>query len=871
MQTHAAAPVCLSLNAPNATLELVGGKGASLAKMTSAGLPVPPAFLATTAAYRQFVEQGGLQGQILRLAQTAASGSPAVLDQASAAIHALFEGAAMPPDIAAELVTAYAGLGDGMHPVAVRSSATAEDLPGMSFAGQQETYLNVRGEAALLDAVRRCWASLWTSRAIGYRSKMGIDHAAVAMGVVVQRMVPSEVSGVLFTANPTTGERGEMVVNASFGLGEAIVSGQVTPDTYVLDKQSLAPKETMIGAKGIMIVATESQGTATREVSADRQSQQALSPELVRDLAGLARQVEEFYGGIPQDIEWAVAGGRCWLLQARPITNLPPAPLRDVVWEHPLKPGTSWVRRQVAEHMPEPLSPLFDELYLTIGLDTFLDPLLRRVGISPALLNEVIDRPFFATINGYAYQSGTIKKMRPGIILSALAAYARSAVRVLREGIVIWREAVARYEEDVRRWKQVDPAAASDEQLLEGVRDLACADASYWYGSALILGGARATDAMLNRFLTKAKPGLTSGLFLRGFPSHTIEAEVEMEAIAARIRSSDELRALVAATPANRLLQALAGAPVYADVQRYLDRYGHQIYNLDFAVPTQADDPLPVLQSLKAQAATPGRDARARQAEMARDCERQAEAAARSFGPIRRLQFRWILGISRKYAPYREDAMFYVGLGWPTLRRMALELGCRLVAAGALDTADDVFYLVSAELREASKARAAGVSRPDLARLARERRDLREARKRLQPPVSVPIDFKLKVGGVELGYAGGASKSDSDGNTLRGFAVSPGTVTARASVILSPADFDKMEPDTILVCPTTTPAWTPLFAQAKGLVTDIGGILAHGSIVAREYGIPAVMGIEGASRRIVSGQLLTIDGNTGTVTLGDKA
>lgn len=870
MQIHAATPFCLPLNHTDATLDRVGGKGASLAKLAAAGLPVPSGFLVTTAAYRRFVEQNGLQDQVARLAESAGD-SPEGLEQASAAIRQLFADAPMPVDVAAALSAAYAALGEEPLPVAVRSSATAEDLPSLSFAGQQETYLNIRGEAALIDAVRRCWASLWTSRAIGYRNQMGIRHTTVAMGVVVQLMVPSEVSGVLFTANPTSGDREEMVINASFGLGEAIVSGQVTPDTYVLDKKTLRLKETVLGTKGVMIVPADGQGTAALEVPPARRSQQALSPDLLRELAGLALKVEELYGGVPQDIEWAVAGGRCWLLQARPITNLPPAPLRDVKWEPP-RPGTAWIRRQVAEHMPEPLSPLFEELYLREGLHRMLDPLLERFGFPPALLREIMDPPLFATINGYAYQNSTIKKLRPSVVLKLAVHYLRTLVLAIRQGVAIWRdEAVPSYLAVIQRWKEVDLATASDEQLLEGVRELAHADSRYWYASALILGAARVTDAILDRFLARAKPGLSSALFLRGFPSKTIEAEVELAAIADRIRSSEELRKLVAATPAQRLPQVLAGTPLLADLQDYLDRYGHQIYNLDFAVPTQAEDPVPVYQSLKALVQNPDHDPRARLAEQARECARQTDLACRTFGPIRRLVFRWLLGLARKYAPYREDALFYVGAGWPTLRRMALELGRRLAAAGLLDRPDDVFYLETAELKAASAARAAGITRPDLARLARERRDLREARKRLQPPAAVPTDFRFKVGRIDIAYASPQQRSQGEGSTLRGFPVSPGVVTARASVILSPADFHKMEPGTILVCPTTTPAWTPLFAQAKGLVTEIGGVLAHGSIVAREYGIPAVMGVEGATRRIVNGQTVTVDGNTGVVIIHEEA
>jgi pyruvate,water dikinase len=420
---------------------------------------------------------------------------------------------------------------------------------------------------------------------------------------------------------------------------------------------------------------------------------------------------------------------------------------------------------------------------------------------------------------------------------------------------------------------EVDWQTVPDEELLAGVRELAWADANYWWSTALVIGAAKISDSLFNGFLALALPGrgLSSALFLRGFPSKLLDVETELEAIAARIREDDALRALVAATPAPGLLAALAGAAAGEDplraLREHLSRYGHQIYTLDFAEPTLGDDPLPVLLSLKAMVDHPRQSACARQATIARERDRLAAETVRSLDPIRRLLFRRMFRWAQRFAPYREEALFFLGAAWPALRRLALELGRRLADAGSLGAADDVFYLTSAEIREASAARAVGVGRSDLADLARARRQQREARKRLHPPPALPPDYRYRFGPFDLSGFETQQRNAPGETTLRGFPVSPGRVTAPASVIHSPADFGKMEPGTILVVPTTTPAWTPLFAQARGLVTDIGGILAHGSIVAREYGIPAVMGTGSATRRIRSGQEVTVDGSAGTVTL----
>jgi rifampicin phosphotransferase len=286
-------------------------------------------------------------------------------------------------------------------------------------------------------------------------------------------------------------------------------------------------------------------------------------------------------------------------------------------------------------------------------------------------------------------------------------------------------------------------------------------------------------------------------------------------------------------------------------------------------VPTQADNPLPVLLSLKAMVQQPGRDARARQRDIVAERDTLAEETARSLDPLRRKAFRILLGWAQRFGPDREQALFHMGAGWPTLRRLALELGKRLVEDGSLLTAEDIFFLETSEIREGISARDAGHAKRKLANLARERRELRQSRKRLHPPPVVPPDYKVRFGPFDMSAFETQRRNVPEGTTLRGFAVSPGRVSAPASVIRSPEDFSRMEPGTILVCPTTTPAWTPLFSQARGLVTDVGGVLAHGSIVAREYDIPAVLGIGVATQRIRSGQMIRVDGGAGTVTLLD--
>jgi len=383
-----------SLATDQDALERVGGKGRSLSKMVREGVNVPTGFIVTADAYRSFIADNGLQSEIVSDAKPQLKDGYPAFDQCSTVIGAKIQQASMDAAIVTAVKTAYGEIqaehGEGA-PVAVRSSANAEDLPGLSFAGQQETFLNVRGEDAVVAAVKDCWASLWTAQAISYRHQNGIDQDSVAMAVVVQLMVPSEVSGILFTANPASGERAEIIINGSFGLGEAVVSGQVTPDTYIINREDLSIQQELLGPKERQIVADGDNGVRMVSVAEEDRSKSSISPEQLNELCETALQIEALYEGLPQDIEWAFCGGKLHLLQSRPITNLGAQPI-DVVWE-PTAPARFVSRRQIVENMPEPISPLFEELYLTRGLES---PRPKSLMVGGG--------PMFVTVNGYAYQ-----------------------------------------------------------------------------------------------------------------------------------------------------------------------------------------------------------------------------------------------------------------------------------------------------------------------------------------------------------------------------------------------------------------------------------------------------------------------------------
>ena len=853
--------IILAFNTKQTSLDLVGGKGRSLSEMTNAGLPVPEGFHITTKAYRDFVSSNNLQIDILSEAYKI--GQETV---ASEKISRMFREAKLSTSMTMEIRDAYSKLGNN-RAVAVRSSANAEDLPDMSFAGQQDTYLNIIGEEALFKAVKDCWASLWTPRAISYRERMGVAHDQVAMAVVVQIMVASDVSGILFTANPATGERNEIIANASYGLGEAIVGGQVTPDTYIFDRESFEIKETIIGSKEQMIVSDGEDGVIVQGVPKRKAVLSSLTKEHLTGLVELAIKSEHHFSGLPQDVEWAIKDDVLYLLQSRPITNLPPSPLKNLKWEPP-SPGATLLRRQIVENMPEPLSPLFDELYLENALQQGMNRSLARSG-APYTIEDMTNGNVHLTVNGYAYQRRDFKSVE-GVDPKVMEKH-------MVKGQIEWWTKLGKlwqnnwlpdYKASITEYNNIDIAGATDSELLEGIRTLANEDGYYWEESSKLFATAKVTDEQLQAFLKSAAPNhnFTSGMFLSGFNSRTMQAQLDIWAIAKRIQANTALLDMFTVTAAPKLLEALrhhpSGTPILEAINQYHETYGHQIYSLDFVEPTASEDTLPIMVALKSQAQDKHYDPREQHAEVTRKRKEAMREIRQVLTEEQLWQFRWNLWKARHFYPYREEVVFWLGGAWPILRKMANELGNRMVEVGTFCLPDDLYFLRTNLIEEAIVAREHGNALPKLAILAAEARELREARKRVHPPGAIPIEQHANAAATQ-------KLNSPNSNQMSGFAVSPGRIEGEVSVIMSPSDFDKMKPNTILVCPMTTPAWTQLFSHAIALVTDIGSILAHGSIVAREFGIPAVLGLGNVTQRLKSGQRIMVDGDTGTIEILD--
>lgn len=866
----------LSLADPRATLETAGGKGASLARLMAAGLPVPGGFHITTAAYRQFVEQNELQPLILEILTSADLNQPSTLERASRQIQELFEHAQVPFEIGDAIEHAYAGLPGVGIAVAVRSSATAEDLPELSFAGQQDTFLNVQGIQAVQEAVKRCWASLWTARAIGYRKQHNIDQDAVSLAVVVQEMVAAEAAGILFTANPLNGQRDQMLINAAWGLGEAIVGGLVTPDTITLEKDSGRVIDRQIADKQVMTIRVA--GTTQDQPVPDEQRRApVLKDEEVTALSGLGVQIESLYG-MPMDIEWALQDGKFAILQARPITALTEAEEAITIEWKPPSPKSQYMRASAVDLMPDPLSPLF----ASMGIPAIISG-VNRLGEKLTRSKPVLPKEYFTTINSYAYGCVSFTPREWWWILSGLLpAYPR----LMRIMVPFWREeALPNYKAEIARRQELVIEPLTTAELWREIQEVLGAAMDY-LGALLFatMGASAGSEGLLTNVYNKmvkreGDPHATT--LVMGYNSIPVQAEKALYDLAKWCSEHHELTAHFLSTPSGKLAVEIKDEQPPSGVnledweelrrrfEEHLRQFGYIIFELDFAKPLPLDDPAPMLETCKMYLRGEGTNPHERQALSEAKRKQTTQVMLSRLRGFRLWAFRKALKWAQTMAEVREDALAEIGLGYPLLRRMLYELGGRFAAAGAIQQPEDIFWLAREEVEARVASLESGQELEKFFESVKQRKAFWRAARHSSPPPMLPPKDRLY--GIKAEVFTAASESSQSGPVIKGVAASVGKVTAPACVLHGPEDFDRMRPGAVLVAGTTTPAWTPLFAMASAVVTDIGGPLSHGSIVAREYGIPAVMGTGIATKRIQNGQLITVDGDVGVVTLQTPA
>ncbi|MCG8352738.1 MAG: hypothetical protein MI924_33660, partial [Chloroflexales bacterium] len=676
----------LPLNDPRATVATAGGKGAALSRLAAADLPVPSGFHITTAAYQRFVAENNLQTGILAALAPVDAAQPATLEMAAQTIQDLFAQATIPADIVAAIVQAYTALPGDNPPVAVRSSATAEDLPDLSFAGQLETFLNIQGVSAVQEAVKRCWASLWTGRVIGYRAQHDIALQSLSIAVVVQMLAPAEAAGILFTANPINGRRNQAVINATWGLGEVIVGGLVTPDTLIVDKATGRVLTRETGDKHVMTVRVVG-GTETQPVPAARARAPVLADREAAELMHLGVQIEELFA-TPIDVEWTLADGTFAVVQARPITALPPEPVR---WEPPM-PGM-WLRGGgIMEFITEPVSPFMETFVMPLVENTMYE-LGEQFGIA-----DLFTWPMGRFVNGHIY--GRLElHLRPHHALGFIR-----SVRTHMQSVQQWPAALQRYRTTVAALCRPEPTMLTARELEERMEGLILAGGRYWNHLGMII---RVIIDREGRFTTFYNRSIRrSGdpepeIFLRGQENRPLEAERSVYALAQAARALPGVVDILSTTDRD-VMEALAdtapGREFRQHLQTHLDRFGYQIASLDPLWPTLDNDPRPVLKAVQGYLA--GQESPyARQRRMMTEQTVALAAIALRLSRQQRRKFRALLVNAQEMARLREDAMFELGLAWRPLYQCALELGRRIVETGALAAAEDIFWLTRAELQ----------------------------------------------------------------------------------------------------------------------------------------------------------------------------
>ena len=876
-------------------LPVVGGKAANLGEMIRAGLPVPPGFCVTTEAYRQVAAGASIDFEAFQV-----SGQEE-LKQAAVRTRAMLQVAAVPEGVARAIAESYRKLGNDV-PVAVRSSATAEDLPTASFAGQQDTYLHVIGAEALLEAVRRCWASLWTDRAVVYRATNGIDPRSVRLAVVVQRMVEAEISGVLFTANPVTGRRRQAVIDASPGLGEAIVSGAVNPDRFVVDTEVGAIVDRKLGDKKVEVRPLPGGGTRHVETGGDA-GRACVTDDQVRAIATMGDRVESHYGA-PQDIEWAIDGeGKVWLTQARPITTLFPIPLGpctpDKLPPHerardfrvyfcfsvaqglyrPLTPMGLAVSRVISTSVERVMGfPVADPLagahvYAEAGQRLFIDLTgVLRGSVGRKLMPRVLD---VMEARSAVILRGLLADPRLALTRRSPLSFLRRALRIGIRYLIPLRivQALARPDAALARADRIGaeleaklhlPGTAGASERLDFVVRLLRDDLIFLAPNLLPLAASGLGMLGVAGWLLceDARPGDLETI-LRGLPNNiTTEMDLALWNVAEEIRKDPDAVRLFLEQPAAELACRYRVGALPERAQRGLDqfltRWGHRaVAEIDVGMPRWSDDPAHVLgvlaNYLRLEDASLAPDAIFRRG--AREAEEKARTLigrARARGRLRARLVRFALDRARRLSGLREVPKYYIVVGLGAVRRELGKVGQELVRLGRLDDAEDIFFLDFIDTRS-------GLQGVDLRPLVTARRAAyeQELRRRHVPSV-------LLSDGTEPEAATAARAAGED--ALSGTAASAGVVVGTAKVIFDPVGA-RLEPGEILVTPSTDPGWTPLFLTAGGLVMEMGGANSHGAVVAREYGIPAVVGVLGATRRIRTGQRIRVDGSAGVVDL----
>ena len=843
---------------------VVGGKGAHLGELSRIeGIRVPAGYCVTTDAFQRIMaEAPSIDDRLDRLSRLRPDDREAIR-ALSAEIRRALEGIAIPDDLAAAITRPLASLGEHAA-YAVRSSATAEDLPTASFAGQQDTYLNVVGPAAILQHVSRCWASLFTERAVTYRLQNGFDHRKVQMAVVVQQMVFPQAAGILFTADPVTFNRKIASVEAGFGLGEALVSGLVNADVYKVRDGEVVAKA--VATKQLAIYASPAGGTQEQAIEPERQEQPALTDAQVVRLARLGRRIEAHFGR-PQDIEWCLVDDGFQIVQSRPITTLFPIPAAGDGENHvyvsvghqqmmtdPMKPlGLSLWQLTTPRPMYEAGGRLFVDVARGLASPASRAGLLEVLGKSDPLIRDalqtILDRGDFIPSlpdegPGEPQAGGSPDPIETDpAIVAELIGRSQASIAAVKRGIRT-KSGSALLDfilADIQELKRIlfDPQSR---QVF-----MAAIEASWWLNDQLQawLGEKNAADT-----LTQSVP-------------HNVTSEMGLALldVADAIRPHPDVVAFLdtsRTTASWTSCDTLEGGRDARDaIRAYLDTYGMRgVGEIDITRPRWSERPTTLVPVILGNIENfePGAGERrfehGRQEAWEKEQELLERLRALPDGERKAEETKRMIDRVRTFIGYREYPKYGMVSRYFVYKQALLEEAERLVQARVIREREDIFYLRFQELHDVVRTNQVDDQ------LIRQRKDAFRSYQALTPPRVLTSDGEV--------IAGAYRRDDLPAGALVGLPVSAGTIEGRARVILDMAEAD-LEAGDILVTAYTDPSWTPLFVAIKGLVTEVGGLMTHGAVIAREYGLPAVVGVEHATRLIRDGQRIRVHGTDGYV------
>lgn len=853
-------------------LASVGGKGANLGKLSKiAGIRVPEGFCITTDAYRKSTENNSeLQELLGKLAGLKADEKNRISD-VSVCIRSAIENSSMAEEIENAIMEALTPF-DKQQAFAVRSSATAEDLPGASFAGQQDTYLNIKGKDEILKHVIKCWASLFTDRAVTYRIQNGFDHRKVLLSVAIQKMVMSEVSGISFTADPITSDRKTTLINAGFGLGEALVSGLINPETYKVRDGKIVSKRT--GTQTLEIRPDEVGGTRETEIEESRRKDQPLTDVQILRLADIGRKIEDHFG-CPQDIEWCLAGGKFYIVQSRPITTLFPVPEnRDSVKHVYVSVGHMQV-------MTDPILPLGmsffglaslfpvdragGRLYVDITFDLTTPQGRRMVKQKVDNMDPLMASAVRKVMENKDYIKG-LPKGKGNLLKGAnLVPWLKEAFRIYRKNDPsILEEMIRRNEDSLQKLEQSLRNLSGDEVfafILEDKKELQARlfDAT-GFGAVL---ACQYTSGWINKNTEKwlGEKNITN--LLSKSVEHNVTSEMGLAicGVADVVRRYPEVCGYFAHASDGSFFDGLiklrGGAETEAVMKDFLRKYGMRCpAEIDITKPRFDEKPMrlvPVIVS-DVKLLSPGehivkfeqgkREAEEKEDEIIKGLRKLPSGAQKA------KKAKKMISVFRNFVGAREYPKYFWVRRFAIYKRAILKEAGKLAAAGVINNKSDVFYLYFDELREAVRT-----GKVDQTLIENRKKEYTRYEK-LTPPRII-----LSDGEVPSGEYDGSSIPKG---ALIGVPVSSGIVEGRARVV-SRLEDAHVEKGDILVTPFTDPSWTPVFVSIAGLVTEVGGEMSHGAVITREYGLPAVVGVENATRLIRDGQRLRLNGTDGYV------